>query len=90
MIVGLIDVDGHNFPNLCLMKISAWHKNNGDIVEWYNKERDVYDKIYMSKVFSNEYSPDVPEPVNTREVIKGGTGYAIELRGGGRIVSKRT
>ena len=24
--IGLIDVDGHNFPNLPQMKISAWHK----------------------------------------------------------------
>ena len=34
MKVGLIDVDGHNFPNLALMKISAWHKAQGDDVEW--------------------------------------------------------
>jgi hypothetical protein len=33
--VGLIDVDGHNFPNLPLMKISAYHKARGDSVEWY-------------------------------------------------------
>lgn len=33
--VGLIDVDGHNFPNLPLMKLSAWHKRKGDEVEWY-------------------------------------------------------
>lgn len=26
MRVGLIDVDGHNFPNIPLMKLSAWHK----------------------------------------------------------------
>ena len=35
MKIGLIDVDGHNFPNLALMKISAWHKQIGDTVEWY-------------------------------------------------------
>ena len=35
MKVGLIDVDGHNFPNLPLMKISAFHKREGDSVEWY-------------------------------------------------------
>ena len=29
MNIGLIDVDGHNFPNLCLMKLSAWHKARG-------------------------------------------------------------
>ena len=26
MKIGLIDVDGHNFPNLALMKLSACHK----------------------------------------------------------------
>ena len=29
MTIGLIDVDGHNFPNLALMKLSAWHKAQG-------------------------------------------------------------
>lgn len=32
--IGLVDVDGHNFPNFALMKISAYHKAQGDIVEW--------------------------------------------------------
>ena len=32
MTVGLVDVDGHNFPNLVLMKLSAWHKHQGDSV----------------------------------------------------------
>ena len=27
--IGLIDVDGHNFPNIPLMKISAYHKARG-------------------------------------------------------------
>lgn len=35
MTIGLIDVDGHNFPNLALMKLSAWHKARGDTVEWW-------------------------------------------------------
>ncbi len=34
MRIGLIDVDGHNFPNLALMRISAYHKARGDAVEW--------------------------------------------------------
>lgn len=25
MKIGLIDVDGHNWPNLAMMKLSAWH-----------------------------------------------------------------
>ena len=29
MKIGLIDVDGHHFPNLALMRISAWHKAQG-------------------------------------------------------------
>ena len=57
MKVGLIDVDSHNFPNLALMKISAWHKAQGDSVEWYDPMFSGHmDKVYMSKVFS--FSPD--------------------------------
>lgn len=33
MKIGLIDVDGHNFPNLALMRISAYHKEKGDDVD---------------------------------------------------------
>lgn len=33
MRIGLIDIDGHNFPNLPLMKLSAYHKAKGDSVE---------------------------------------------------------
>lgn len=28
MNIGLIDVDGHNFPNLALMKIARYYKNH--------------------------------------------------------------
>ena len=79
MRIGLIDVDGHNFPNLALMRISAYHKSIGDTVEWWQTDFIYYDKVYMSKIFSNAYSPDVQEPLNCGEVIKGGTGYAIAL-----------
>jgi hypothetical protein len=55
--IGLIDVDGHNFPNLPLMKLSAWHKAHGDRVEWYQPMFSGHmDKVYMSKVFS--FTPD--------------------------------
>lgn len=81
MKVGLIDVDGHNYPNLPLMKISAWHKAQGDHVEWYHPLFSGHmDKVYMSKVFS--FTPDYEYVVNADEVIKGGTGYAISLDGG--------
>lgn len=86
--IGLIDVDGHNFPNLCLMKLSAYHKQLGDYVEWYAEDVPYYDIVYMAKVFSDVYSPDVPEPTNAKEVIKGGTGYAIWLEDGKEVYHK--
>lgn len=88
MRIGLIDVDGHNFPNLCLMKLSAYHKSKGDTVEWWWSDLVHYDVVYMSKVFSDAYSPDVPEPVNAEKVVKGGTGYAIELIDGKEVYRK--
>lgn len=86
MRIGLIDVDGHHFPNLALMRISAWHKAQGDEVEWWWTDFVHYDIVYMSKIFSNAYSPDVPEPMNADKVIKGGTGYCISLDADGREV----
>lgn len=88
MRIGLIDVDGHNFPNLPLMKISAYHKSIGDSVEWYDNLLhsigEPFDKVYMSKVFSDEYTPDYPYCVNAKEVIKGGTGYSIKIDDNGK------
>lgn len=83
--IGLIDVDGHNFPNLALMRISAFHKAQGDTVEWWWSDMIHYEIVYMSKVFSDAYSPDVPEPLNADRVIKGGTGYCISLVDGKEV-----
>lgn len=84
MRIGLIDVDGHNFPNLPLMKLSAWHKRNGDTVEWYNQlfhsVGKPFDRVYMSKVFG--FTSDFPYYINADEVIKGGSGYCISLENG--------
>lgn len=77
--VGLIDVDSSNFPNLALMKLSAWHKQQGDNVEWYTPF-DHYDIVYCSKVF--HFTPDYPHPIYSDVVIKGGTGYALKGAGG--------
>lgn len=64
--------DKTSFPNLALMKISAWHKSKGDSVEWWNPER-TYDKVYSSKIFT--FSPEDDHlPSNA---IKGGTGYGL-------------
>lgn len=74
MKIGLIDVDGHNFPNLPLMKISAWHKAKGDSVEWYEPLFSGHmDKVYMSKVFT--FTPDYQYHIDADEIVKGGTGY---------------
>lgn len=88
MKIGLIDVDGHNFPNLALMRISAYHKAIGDQVEWWWSDFVHYDIVYMSKIFSDAYTKDVPEPLNADKVIKGGTGYCISLVDGVEVFDK--
>lgn len=81
MRIGLIDVDGHNFPNIPLMKLAAWHKQHGDTVEWYEPLFSGHmDRVYMSKVFG--FTEDYPYFVDTDEVIRGGSGYCIELTEG--------
>ena len=84
--IGLIDVDSHNFPNLALMKLSAYHKSQGDMVEWYMPFADRYDIVYISKVFS--FTPDYGFCVNADKVIRGGTGYAIRLVDGKEVYDK--
>lgn len=79
MKVGLIDVDGHNFPNLALMKISAWHKSKGDHVEWCVPIMH-YDRVYQSCVFDDTYSADIDWIPQADEIIKGGTGYGLDNR----------
>jgi len=84
MYIGLIDVDGFGnkkrktvaYPNLALAKISAWHKSQGDTVDWVSPLfAEQYDIVYMAKVFS--FSPDYVFPINAKTIIKGGTGYDI-------------
>lgn len=48
--------------------------------------RPWYDIVYMSKIFSDIYSPDIPEPPNAGIVHKGGTGYCISLDENGKEV----
>ena len=79
MRIGLIDVDSHNFPNLALMKISAFYKSLGDDVEWANS-LEYYDKVYMAKVFDNTYTKDDLQVYQCGELIKGGTGYDLKTK----------
>ena len=83
--IGLIHVDGTGrFQNIALMKISAWHKRNGDAVELYDPMfAGHFDTVYLSKVFS--FTPDYEFPIDADEIIKGGSGYCISLENGKEI-----
>lgn len=70
--IGLVDVDGHDFPNLALMKLSAWHKSKGHSVGWADMFSH-YDIVYKSKVFT--WTSDDPLCYDADEIQCGGTGY---------------
>lgn len=74
--IGLVDVDGHHYPNLALMKLSAYHKALGDTVEFAGSLFH-YDKIYMAKVFDDTYTQDDLQAYDADEIVKGGTGYDL-------------
>ena len=87
MKIGLIDVDGHNFPNIPLMKISAYHKAKGDTVEWYDPLfSDDMDIVYMAKVFS--FTDDYMYPIRAKKIVQGGSGYCITLVDGKEVYDK--
>ena len=76
--IGLIDVDGHNFPNFALMRTSAYYKSKGYNVEWANMFNE-YDKVVASKIFT--FSQDFNYlSLRSDEIIKGGTGYDIKSK----------
>ena len=77
MNIALIDVDSSRFPNLALMKLSAWHKATGDNVEWHQPEKS-YDRAYLSKVFTE--SPAYDTPIHADKILRGGTGYCLQNR----------
>ena len=74
MNIAMADIDSHNWPNLCLMKLSAYHKAKGDQVEWWKPEGH-YDLVYKSRVFTDTYSKDNLIITNADQIIQGGTGY---------------
>lgn len=85
--IGLYDVDSKGFPNLPLMKISAYHKAKGDCVEFINFLKH-YDIVYVSKVFGDEYSQMDMTCINADEIVYGGTGFAIEIENDKEIYHK--
>lgn len=78
-LIGLIDVDGHNFPNFALMRASSFYKCNGSNVEWalnglFKKH---YDEILSSKIFT--FSKDINyKEYDFEKLSLGGTGYDIK------------
>lgn len=72
MKIGLHDSEAETlrkktFPNYALMKISAWHKSQGDTVEWWYPMGH-FDRVYSSKIF--DFTPEnLYLPANT---IRGG------------------
>lgn len=70
MRVGLLDVDGSNFPNIPLMKISAYHKQRGDDVHFHLPLMKDH-LVYASKVFTWSVEPSV---VNADKYVLRGTG----------------
>ena len=71
--IGLIDIDS-KFPNLALMKISAYHKKKGDIVKFWNAF-EKFDLIYGSKIFTESKFHYLP-----KKTILGGSGFSLEKK----------
>lgn len=91
MRIGFVDCDLKNaknpFPNLAIMKLSSWHKSQGDTVEWYDPLFSGHlDKVYVSKVFS--FTPDYEYYINADEVVYGGSGFAISMVDGKEVYDK--
>jgi len=75
MKIGLLNLEPQ-INNTALMKISGYHKKQGDTVEMYiDFFRNHYDKIYCSSLFDFTPKHQVPE-----NAICGGTGFDIKKK----------
>ena len=78
MNIGLIDFDS-KIPNLALMKLSAYHKKQGDNV--YLNNFGKCDKIYVSCVFAKNKSQVLGlKSFYDCEVVIGGSGVDLDLK----------
>lgn len=80
MKIAIIDADlicrkKHRFPNLACMKISGYHKEQGNSVELKldYENLSLYDKVYVSKVFTD--TPIEDSILQLPNVEYGGTGF---------------
>jgi hypothetical protein len=80
--VGLIDLDRTGFPNLALMKLSAWHKAQGHETSLMRGAQGpltgmLFDRVYASAVFS--WNRDKAEAARDLGAIVGGSG--VDMKG---------
>lgn len=78
MTIGLIDIDRTGFPNLALMKLSAWHKAQGHQTTLLRGDNWLltvlmFDRLYASCVFT--WNREKAEALAALGVEVGGTGY---------------
>ena len=78
MKVGLIDLDSTGFPNLALMKLSAWHKQKGDEIYFNMPVMEKTDLTYISCVFTKN-KDKLPA---LSHALLGGTGFGLNNLGG--------
>ena len=80
MNIGIIDADlltrsKHRFPNLASMKIAGYYREQGHNVKLIldYQQIDNYDKVFISKVFTDTY---IDEEILTKDNVEyGGTGF---------------
>lgn len=79
MKICVVDLDGTGYPNLALMRISAyWKKQGGEVKFGYDPlfDQDA-DKIYASKVFSfGSFADYFPR----EKTVFGGSGFGLNLK----------
>ena len=77
MKIGILAADSHNFPNLPLMKISAFYKANGHEVEWWKSRKENMTLFFVPLYFQKQKSPKVN---NAKRVCIGGSGIDLDNR----------
>lgn len=86
MNIGLVDIDSHNFPNLSLMKLSAYHKAKGDTVTLLKPDDvlkgqylfDAPEKYYGAVVFQE--NKNIAIKLQEQGVEVGGTGIDLSIQ----------
>ena len=69
--IGILDLDNFRsgkwrFPNIALMKVSAYYKSLGHKTELYRQDVH-YDKVFVSKVF--DFTQDIDFIINANDQV---------------------